>query len=248
MADARSIIVVDSTGAPLTTGTPGVSAYDLSGNVRTAPPVAHVAAAPGTWKVTPTDADREAGTVVLVDFGAGNLPRYVAFACFLSDNSNQFWTVVVTNPDGTLWTGTAPTVGGYTGEALSLVPVPPASKSLFVAVPSEDDVADGAEGRIDGPVGSAQPYWSIDTEPLVESGGGEVEASPGVMPDLLAVKSLQDYLRRWLPSKVSQLNGLRAAVLESALAGPFTIPSGAVLRLSSISQTATPTSVALTSG
>ena len=67
-------------------------------------------------------------------------------------------------------------------------------------------------------------------------------------PDDIAVQSLREYLLRYLPAKVAQLNALRAATLRSALAEPFTVPSGAVLRLSSTSQEQAPTDVPLTSG
>lgn len=67
-------------------------------------------------------------------------------------------------------------------------------------------------------------------------------------PDAIAVDALILYLRRYLPAKVTALNALREAVLTSALAGPFTVPAGAVLRLAAGSHEATPTDVALTSG
>lgn len=168
MADPRSIIVLDATGAPLTSGTPSVQAFNrTTGASRTPPIIAHVASVPGTWRFTPTDADETVGTVVLVDFGAGNLPRFAAVACFLPDHSNQFWAVPVVNADGTAWSGAAPTFGGYTGGITpALTAMPGAATALYCAAPSAGDVSTGAEGRIDGPAGSAQPYWNVSTEPL----------------------------------------------------------------------------------
>lgn len=250
MADPRSIIVLDSSGAPLTSGSPSVQAFDrTTGASRTAPTIAHVAAVPGTWRFTPTDADETTGTVVLVDFGAGNLPRFAAFAVFKADNSNQFWAVPIVGADGTAWSGAAPTFGGYTGGVTpTLTAIAGAATALYVAAPSAGDVSTGAEGRIDGPAGSSQPFWNVSTEPQVSSGPANVTASPGVAPDALVVQAVREYLLRWLPAKVAQLNPLRVATLKSALVGPFTVPVGAALRLSTVSQEATPVTVALTSG
>ena len=72
--------------------------------------------------------------------------------------------------------------------------------------------------------------------------------SPGSTPEAIVVDAAIEYLRRYLPAKVAALNALRVSTLKSALAGPFTVPMGAVLRLSSVSQGATPVSIALTSG
>lgn len=116
MADPRSVIVVDASGAPLTSGTPSVQAYNrVTGASRTAPAIAHVAAAPGTWRFTGSDADEAVGTAVLVDFGAGSLPRWAEFECYLADQSNQFWSFPIVGADGSAWSGAAPTFGGYTG-------------------------------------------------------------------------------------------------------------------------------------
>lgn len=67
-------------------------------------------------------------------------------------------------------------------------------------------------------------------------------------PDALVVQALREYLLRYLPAKVAQLNALRAATLKSALVEPFTVPAGAVLRLSATSQEVAPTDVTLTAG
>lgn len=69
-----------------------------------------------------------------------------------------------------------------------------------------------------------------------------------VAPEALAISAAREYLLASLPAKVAALNLLRPAVLKSALIGPFTVPSGAVLKLSASSQEATPTGVTLTSG
>jgi hypothetical protein len=167
MADARSIIVVDASGAPLTSGSPSVQAFNrATGAARTAPTIAHVAAVPGTWRFTCTDADESVGTVVLVDFGAGNLPRFFAFACHLPDNSNQFWPIPVVGADGAPWSGAAPTFSSYTGSTPALTAMPGAATALYCAAPSAGDITAGAVGRIDGPAGNSQPFWNVDTEPL----------------------------------------------------------------------------------
>lgn len=184
MADARSVTVKDATGAPMTSGAPSVQAFDaVAGTPRVAPPIEHLASVPGVWRVTPTDADEEAGTVVLADFGTGSLPRFVAFAVFEPDNSNQFWAVPITAADGEPWSGAAPTWGGYTGPTPpTLTAIAGAATALYVARPSASDIATGAEGRIDGPSGSAQPDWSISTEPS----SPWVSPSPGPLRDAAA--------------------------------------------------------------
>lgn len=252
MADARTFYVEDSTGAPLTGGAAGMSAIarDVTGAVRTAPTVTELGE--GLYQVLPTDADETAGTVVLVDTGAGNEPRRVAIECHLPDNSNQFWALVVEDTVGAVWTGAAPTVGSYR-DAAGASRTPPtlvavAGAYLFVAVPTAADVTADTAIRIDGPAGSAQPYWSDGTAPIVEGGATDVAPSPGLGPDALAVQALREHLLRYLPAKVAQLNSLRAATLKSALVEPFAIPAGAVLRLSATSQEVAPTDVALTSG
>ena len=169
MADARDFFVTGPTGTPLTGAAAGMSATarDVVGGVRSAT-VTEVG--DGVYRVTPSDADEAVGTVVCVDTGAGNSPRRVVLACFKPDRTNQFWAVAVENPDGTVWTGSAPTVGSYRSSAGARTPpalVAVAGAWLFVAVPSAADVAADTEIRIDGPAGSAQPYWSAGTDPYV---------------------------------------------------------------------------------
>lgn len=169
MADVRSILVLGSDGAPLTSGVPTVQAWDRDGAVRTPPPVAHLAG--GLWSVAPTDADEAIGTVVLVDFGAGALPRRVSLAVSLANGSNQFFVVHVEDENEALWAGAAPTVGIYVDSAgaartpPALVPVPGSSTSLFALSPTAADLDIGVEGRIDGPADSAQPFWSVSSRP-----------------------------------------------------------------------------------
>lgn len=251
MADARDFLVVDSSGVPLTgaAGSMTAIARDIAGATRTAPTIVELAL--GEYRVVPTDADETAGTVVLVDTGAGNSPRHVVIECFKPDRSNQFWGLCVENPDLSLWAGAAPTVGAYrSGAGARTAPtlVAGAGAYLFVAVPTAADVTADTAIRIDGPTGSAQPYWYDDTKPVVSSGAPVVMTSPGATPETIVIDATLAYLRRYLPAKVLQLNALRAAVLKSALVGPFTLPVGAVLNLSSVGTEATPVSVALPSG
>ena len=63
----------------------------------------------------------------------------------------------------------------------------------------------------------------------------------------LSVRALREYLLATLPAKVATINGERAAVVRSALAGPFTLPSGAALFLGT-SRDGAPTRVDLTAG
>lgn len=69
-----------------------------------------------------------------------------------------------------------------------------------------------------------------------------------VNPEALAVTAVREYLLQTLPAKVATLNAARKASIKSALAGPYLVPQGAKLRLSSQSQDATPIEITLTSG
>lgn len=233
MADARSIVVLDSAGAPLTAGAPSFVDYrDRAGSART-PPSTPTHLGGGVWVFTPTDADETTGTVALIDFGAGAEPRRVTVPIHLADGSNQFWAAHVEDETGALWTGAAPTVGLYDDSA-GTPRTPPSLAAvsgayLFALTPTSTDVAVGIEGRLDGPAGSSQPYWGFSSVPLVASGApGPLSPSVGVRPTALAGAALRDYLLRYLPSKVAQLNALRAAVLKSPAVGPWNISSGSL--------------------
>ena len=186
MADARDFVVTDSNGAPLTGAAGSMSAIARSVTGATRTPPAITEPTPGTYRITPSDADEAAGTVVLVDTGAGNLPRRVAIACFEADNSNQFWAFVVENPDGTAWAGAAPTVGSYASSAgarASPTLLAVAGAYLFVVVPSAGDVIADTAIRVDGPAGSSQPYWVGSTRPVVVTGSPWDPPSPGLIKD-----------------------------------------------------------------
>lgn len=165
MADLRPTLVLDSLGAPLTgaAGSMSAQAWSSAGVARGSRTV--VEARPGFYAPVTTDEDEAIGTVVLLDTGAaGRLPRRVVLACFRPDNSNQFWAVCVEAPDGSLWTGDAPTVGEYGGASgartpPATVPVPAGSTSLFSWTPTADDVTADVAIRVDGPAGSSQPFW-----------------------------------------------------------------------------------------
>lgn len=67
-----------------------------------------------------------------------------------------------------------------------------------------------------------------------------------VEAELRAIVALREYLLRTLPAKVATINAGRAAVLKSALAGPFTVPAGLTLKVGTVKGTYS--DVALTSG
>lgn len=249
MADARSLTVRDSTGAPVTTGVTLAVYVDTTGAARTPPAITHVGA--GKWVFTPSDADETVGTVALVDCGAGNQPRRASFAIHLPTNSNQFWCFHFEDGAAALWSGAAPSSLQYVDPAggartpPSLVAV--AGAYLYALTPTSGDVTAGIEGRLDAPAGAFPLYWEFSSEPVVTaSGGGTLAPSVGVQPEALAARSLRDYLLRWLPAKVAQLNALRGAVVKSATVGPFTVASGNLV-LASAREGAT-TSVTLPTG
>jgi len=171
MADACSLTVRDSAGAPVTTGVTLAVYVDTTGAARTPPTITHVGA--GKWVFTPSDADETVGTVALVDRGVGNPRRREAFAIHKADNSNQFWCFHFENPDGTVWAGAAPSSLQYvdpTGAARTPPSVMPlAGAYLYALTPTAGDVTAGIEGRLDAPAGAAPEYWSFSSETNVGS-------------------------------------------------------------------------------
>jgi hypothetical protein len=249
MADARPFLITDSTGAPLTGAAAGMTvlARDVVGGVRTPPAVTEVGE--GVYQVQVTDADETAGTVVLVDTGAGNEPRRLVLTCYKADGSNQFWAVCVEDPSGTLWAGAAPTIGSYRGkDGISRTPpavVALAGAYLFAVVPTAADITADVEARIDGPAGSAQAYWNGSTEPIPTL--PVIAPSTGMEGEAVVIRALREYLLAYLPGKVAQLNGLRAAALKSATLESFTVPASSSLVLAA-DRSSAGTTVALTSG
>ena len=82
-----------------------------------------------------------------------------------------------------MWAGAVPTVGSYRSSsgartAPSLVAV--AGAWLFVAVPTPGDITADTEIRIDGPAGSAQPFWVGGTSPIVSAAPPQ-PPTPGVL-------------------------------------------------------------------
>lgn len=69
-----------------------------------------------------------------------------------------------------------------------------------------------------------------------------------VRAEALAVESLIAWLRLKLPAKVTEVNAARAVTLKTPLAGPFTIPASAVLKVSKTTKDGTQTSISLTGG
>lgn len=185
MANARSVTVVDSSGALAPGLTPVVSAWTKDG---TALSVAWSEKGNGEYQIEPTDADEAVGCLVVMEFGAGYLPVRRTWAVFKADNTNQFWAVDVQDTDGTKWTGAAPTVADYKwsdgtdklSEAPATVAVPPSSKWLFCWTPSAADITGDASIRVAGPAGSLQPFWTDDVLPITTvpapavTGGGLV--------------------------------------------------------------------------
>ena len=249
MADAKSLTVRDSAGAPVTTGVTLAVYVDTTGAARTPPAITHVGA--GKWVFVPSDADETVGTVAVVDRGVGNPQRRESFAIHKADNSNQFWCFHFENPDASVWAGAAPSSIQYvdpTGAARTppaLVAV--AGAYLYALTPTAGDVTAGIEGRLDAPAGAAPEYWEFSSEPVVASSSGTLAPSVGIQPEALAARALREYLLRWLPQKTAQLNALRAAVVKSAAVGPFTVASGNLV-LASVRDSATPTAVTLPTG
>jgi hypothetical protein len=197
MANAIAFLVTSSAGAPVTGATAGMTvlARDVTGAVRTAPAVTELGE--GIYQVQPTDADELAGTALLIDTGAGNEPRRLTATCFLPDKSNQFFAFTLEDTAGALWLGAAPTVGSYRGKdgiartAPALAAL--AGTYLYALIPTPVDIAAEVGFRVDGPAGSAQSYWTGDTEPIV------IVVTTLVTPPVVVLWSdLEDALRAWV--------------------------------------------------
>lgn len=196
MADARSLTVVDSSGAPVTAGVT-VSLVDKTGTARPVQPaITHRGS--GKWVFVVSDADESAGCVAVVDCGAGNLPRRATFAVHLADNSNQFWCFHFEDGAGATWAGAAPGAPQYIdplGNARtppSLVPV--VGAWVFVLTPTGADVTAGIEGRLDAPAGAAPAYWEFSSEPTSV-------ASPWVAPSPGPIKNAAFDVVQFLTTK-----------------------------------------------
>lgn len=239
MANARSVIVRDSTGALATGLTPTVTAYSRTG-VAQSVDWSEKVNSPGEYQIEPTDAHEALGVVVVLEFPAGYLPRSRCFEVYKGDNSNQFWAADVRATDGSRWSGAAPTVGAYTWEddadklasAPATVAVPTGSTWLFCWTPSTADITNDASIRVDGPAGSLQPWWYGDCRPVVTAGSVPAFVAGRLEPEALAVRALREWLVYRLPSVVASVNSLRPAVLLSASEGPFALDGD--LSLSSV--------------
>lgn len=161
---------VQQNGSPLTgaAGSFTAIARSISGATRTAPTIVELGE--GVYRITPTATDESVGTVVSIDLASGREPRRVTFACYLADNSNQFWATAIQNPDGSNWGGSAPTVTSYRSSAGTRTPPTPTaveSTWLFVFIPTLADIVADVEILISGPASSAQSYWIGSTDPIV---------------------------------------------------------------------------------
>lgn len=251
MADRISFRLRDAvTGAPLLGAVASLSFPDYRlaeapFTQRTAPAIVELGL--GEYGFTPTAADESAGVVFLVDGTAAAGPRYFSGAVYTPSTPFIGWHLE--DNTGALWGGAAPTVSlwsDFAAAARTPPAVVAATAYLFIVKPSAADLAADVAFIITSPTGA----YPEDRDGSLElpTSTDPLPPSPGATPETLVVDALLRYQRRYLPAKVAQLNALRAAELSSALVQPFTIPVGAVLRLSSVSTEATPVSVALPSG
>jgi hypothetical protein len=179
MASTRSFLLLDYAGAPMTSAVPTFVDYrDKTGVART-PPTTPLHVGGGVYAYTPSDADELAGTVALVDCGAGAYPQRNCQPIHLGDGSNQFFAFHVEDMGGNLWAGTAPAVAFYQDKsgtprtAPSLVAV--AGAYLYALTPTLADIVAETTARIDAPAGSGWPYLLAETEPI----SPWVQPSPG---------------------------------------------------------------------
>ncbi len=166
MSDALSFNIYDAaTGTHASGVTCTVSAWNaFTGSVRTAPPVVERT---GFYEVQPTDADRAAGTIILIDSGEGHRERYFVLAAYKPDNTNQFAAWLLTNTDGSLWSASGGTITGWTGATPATVFK--IADGVFVVRPTQDDIAADASGLVTSPAGALPEFLTLDTKPFGES-------------------------------------------------------------------------------
>jgi hypothetical protein len=185
MADSRTILITDASG-PVLGAVPSTAVLlccDTLGNALAVPTLVELG--DGQYKVDVSDAYEALGVVVLIDCGTDREPRHVTLACYKADNSNQFWAFHVNQSSSpALWNDAAipPTVGSYRAASGASRTAPALldvyGGGVWLAVPSAADVAADVSIRINGPSGSAQPYWYGSTEPVVTAGS---DATPPVV-------------------------------------------------------------------
>ena len=249
MSGSKSFELYDVAGVLAAGATPSWLTFaDIAGNNRSAPGVVNLGN--GAYITTPTDTDEAVGCVGVLDCGAGFFPRYIDVAVYKPDNSNQFFSFHVEDGTGALWTGATPTVGKYidkSGLTRTAPTVVSITTYLFVAIPTAADIAAVCEIRFDVATGSPPQDFSGCTE-AINVPYISLSHSPGLAPETLAIQSLREYLLQYLPATLTQINGLRPAVLKTPGIAAVTIPASASLKLSTVSRKATPVTVALTAG
>lgn len=193
MADARSLTVRDSSGAPVTTGvTFFLYLNKQTGAARTQPALTH--RGDGKWVFTPSDDDEAVGTLALLSAGSA-LPRRALFAIHKADNSNQFWAFHYEDGAGSLYIGSG---AGTPGTLQYIDPAgnartPPAFAfpanphlgvvAIYTLTPTPADVAAGIELRLDAPAAGAFPaYWESSSLPVVTSGEATIPVVSNVTP------------------------------------------------------------------
>lgn len=168
MANALAFAICSATtGAPVT----GAAAACVRSAWRVAdlsswpaPPVVETG---GGYELRPTDADADAGIVVLIDVGVGKEAtggsQFIVFEVSRVDRRNQFFAWHFTDEDGALWPGGGGSFGGWNGPGSPPAIVSPGT-GVFIAIPTEADVLADASGRIDAPAGAVPDQYTVDCE------------------------------------------------------------------------------------
>jgi len=167
--------VYDMTGAPNPSASPTVLHYITRGLVPLPPPTINNLGQ-GVFSIVPSDSDRATGVLLLIDNGAGTLPRYVGKAIHGGANPFVMWWLEAA--DGSLYSGGGtPTFTLYddmSGNPVTPQPTisPVVSPYLWQFTPSISDIIIGVGWQIQNPSGSYPEYVSGDTEMVTGGGGG----------------------------------------------------------------------------
>lgn len=164
-----------ATGAPLTGAVLATSACDVLGVARGGPAWEELGG--GRYLITSNAGDEHNCTIALIDFGADALQRYAVEVFHRNDNTNQAWAAVLTDQDGVLWAGAAPTVDSYLwADGTDRIGDAPTTFQLAVLgpvwrwKPTREDMEQGASIVIDPPVGSSSFQIFDSAKPVAPLG------------------------------------------------------------------------------
>lgn len=225
MADKISFGLYDSANAPIvgaTIGPAGIhfSQYtDRTGSARSQPTIVEIGG--GLYGFIPSDADESTGVCFLIDctLVSGADPHRFSGAVCRPSQPLICWHLE--DEAGDVWTGALPTVGVWKDFAGAdrTPPVVTRVGSLFVVVPSDDDLQTDVAFRFDSPALATPADFTGDVEGVGSSGDSDTTIGALIRSLLMASTPVTTLVSsRVYPNKLPQQCDLPAVV--------YTIVSG----------------------